>query len=108
MAAIGAGTPYGQRKTGVADDEFGGVEPNRAVDKAAVDVRLNRNPFPNAQEDDWANENLEKVPGLEEARNNSWDWDFETGCEGSDSVGPPRLNANDADDPLIENLSDNE
>lgn len=58
------------------------------------------------EKDNRANENLENFLALGEAPNNSWDWDCRPGCNGSDSVGLPMLNAGDADDPPIENLLD--
>lgn len=55
----------------VAEGKAGGVEPNRADDEAAVDILPNRDPLPNAEAEEGANENPEDVPGLGEAPNNN-------------------------------------
>lgn len=83
----------------VAEGKAEAVDPNRADDEAGVDIPPNKDPLPDAEADEGANENPEDVPGLGAAPNNNWDWDCGPDCDGSDGVDPPKLNPIEADDP---------
>lgn len=57
----------------IAEEKVGGVELNRSVDGAIVDVRLNRNPFSSVETDEGVKGSPDKVLGLGESPNGNWD-----------------------------------